>query len=372
MRNASLRDLVFRFDPEVPIERAWMPPGAWYTDPDLYALERRAVFGASWQAVARVEQLGVPGAYLSGCLTGMPWVIVRADNGKLAAYHNVCRHKGREVVRGHGVLGELVCGYHAWSYSLDGRLRSAPRVGGIQDFDREEMSLTPILVETWGRWVFINIDLAAEPLAVALSGLAQRMSGRDWLGYRFLQSTEWVIQSNWKAVVDNYLDGGYHIPHMHPTLAAQLDMADYRTEVFGSYSIQSAAASRAADERIAYSATARIGDGAMYAWLYPNFMVNLYGNCIDTNTVIPLGHDRCKVVYDFYFRESAGEAGELEAQDSIAQSAVTQREDIEICESIQRGNSSPSFDRGRYAPNVEQGEHHFHRLLAAQLRRALG
>jgi choline monooxygenase len=365
-------DEVLRFDPEVPIERAWQPPASWYTDPDIYALERPAVFGRSWQAVARLDQLAQPGAFVSGCIAGIPWVVVRAEDGGLRAFHNVCRHKGREVVRGSGTASELVCGYHAWVYDLEGRLRRAPRIAGIEAFEREEMALPSLRVETWGAWVFVNADPQAAPLAEGLTELARRLGDRSLGKYRYIESTEWIIACNWKAVIDNYLDGGYHIPHMHPTLDAQLDMESYRTENFGMCCIQSSAPSALRDERIGFDARDRIGQGAIYAWIHPNFMINLYGPCIDTNTVVPLGPDRCKVVYDFFVHEDAGDAGTDFVRRSIEQSAVTQREDIEICESIQVGMQSPSFDRGRYAPRVEHGEHHFHVLLARQLRRALG
>ncbi|MBN4059209.1 hypothetical protein JYT22_00995 [Endomicrobium sp. AH-315-J14] len=162
-----------------------------------------------------------------------------------------------------------------------------------------------------------------------------------------------MIECNWKVYVDNYLDGGYHIPHMHPSLDAQLDMETYRTEIFERYSVQtSGAASDGPD---------RIGSGALYAWMFPNFMINRYGPCMDSNHVVPLGPDRCRVDYQFYFTEDARHLTE----ESMAQADVTQKEDIAICESVQRGLKSESYDRGRYAPTVEIGEHHFHRLLAA-------
>ncbi len=349
---------VDRFDAVAPIERAFTPPASWYIDPRFHALDRQAVFGRSWLPVARAADVAAPGAYASGCVAGLPWVVVRGVDGTLRAFHNSCRHKGREVVTGRGTTGDtLVCGYHAWSYDLDGRLRSAPRMAGIQDFDRAAMSLVPLGVEVWGPWVFVHVDPAAPPLRPRLGELEGRLAARGWERYRYLESVEWTVAANWKVVVDNYLDGGYHVPHMHPTLAAQIDMESYGTELFELSSIQGA--------RPAGGSHARIGDGAIYAWIYPAFMINLYGSCIDTNTVIPIDEGHCKIVYDFFFAEEGGEAARADVRASIAQSAITQREDLEICESVQVGLGSPSYDRGRYAPRFEQGEHHFHRLLAA-------
>jgi len=370
MDHALLTRELEAFDPGVPIERAWTPPSSWYTSPEVFELERRTVFASTWHPVARREQLAAAGAYVAG-RAGEPWVLVRGADGALRAFANTCRHKGREVVQGCGTAAELVCGYHAWTYDLEGRLRSAPRMAGIEGFDRHAMSLAPLAAEEWGPWAFLNLDPGAAPLAPRLADLARRVLATDWERLRFVEATEWTLECNWKVYVDNYLDGGYHIPHMHPTLDAQLDMQSYRTEVFEDFSIQSSSAARARDERIAYDAAERIGGGAHYAWVYPNFMLNRYGPCLDTNYVEPLGPDRCRVLYEFFFLDAEGVDARRFIAESIEQSAVTQREDIAICESVQVGLRSGSYDRGRYAPRVEIGEHHFHRLLARDLRAGL-
>ena len=362
----TVQDEVLRFDPAIPIERAWTPPSSWYVSPELFALERERVFRREWNPVARVADLATPGAYASGVVAGEPWVVVRGMDGELRGFANTCRHKGREVVQGCGRAEKLVCGYHAWSYGLDGTLKSAPRMAGIQDFDRAAMSLPPIQVEVWGPWVFVNFDLAATALLERVPELDGKLQASGWDRLTYLSSTTWDIGCNWKVYVDNYLDGGYHIPHMHPTLDAQIDMTTYRTETFARSSLQSTGTSAVDDPRIDFEARQRMGDGALYAWLFPNFMLNRYGSCLDSNLVIPVGPDRCQVVYDFFFEEPAGSEDFI--AESVAQSAVTQQEDIAICESVQLGLGAASYERGRYAPQVEVGEHHFHRLLFEALK----
>jgi choline monooxygenase len=375
--DSRLRQVIAGFDPEVPIERASMPTSSWYVDSELCELERRHILHNSWQPVGRVQQLGEAGSYVSGCFAGEPWVVVRGNDGALRAFHNVCRHKGREVVTGSGTAEQLVCGYHAWSYDHDGSLRKAPRMAGIENFDRADMSLRPLALETWGPWLFVNFashnHAAAEPgsLRAQLAELDAELESGAWGQLRFVAHRSWTIDCNWKVYVDNYLDGGYHVPHMHPSLDAQLDMNSYRTELYERYSIQTCAPAVEADERIEYDAVARIGDRAIYAWIYPNFMLNRYGSCLDSNYVVPLGPGRCEVHYDFFFLETEGSEACGFIEESIEQAELTQREDIAICESVQIGLGSDSYDRGRYAPKVEIGEHHFHRLLAADYRRAV-
>jgi choline monooxygenase len=145
-------------------------------------------------------------------------------------------------------------------------------------------------------------------------------------------------------------------------------MGSYRTELFDRFSIQSARSRSEPDDRIDYQASQRIGEEAIYAWIYPNLMVNRYGPCLDSNLVVPLGPDRCRVDYEFYFAKSQGEGEDSFAEESMEQADVTQGEDMEICESVQTGLQSSAYDRGRYAPTVEMGEHHFHCLLASDLR----
>ena len=366
----SLRELIEAFDPSVPIERAWTPPSGWYTSPEIFELER-AVFQRTWHPAVRRDDVREAGTWSSGCHVGEPWAVTRDDAGVLRALSNTCRHKGREVVQGPGRGDRLVCGYHAWTYDLAGKLRSAPRMAGIEAFDREAMSLPALAADEWGPWVFINHRADAIAMAERLPELDAALQRTGWRALKFVDGKSWTIDCNWKVYVDNYLDGGYHIPHMHPSLDAQLDMATYRTELFGEFSIQTSGAATAPDDRTDVDASQRIGDGAIYAWIYPNLMLNRYGPCLDSNLVIPLGPDRCRVEYEFYFMETEGEQAEAFVRQSIEQADVTQREDIAICESVQRGLSSVHYEVGRYAPRVEHGEHHFHRLLAADLRAAL-
>jgi choline monooxygenase len=362
-----IADIARDFDPEIPVERAWTPPASWYTDPELFELERRSLFLDHWQPVARTADIQ---RFTSGCFAGEPWVVTR-EGSQLRAFSNVCRHKGREVVTGSGDADELVCGYHAWAYDLAGRLRKAPRMAGVADFDRHEMSLPALGLCAWGPWVFIQRHADAVPIRELLPELDAMLERSEWSKLRFAARRSWDIGCNWKVYVDNYLDGGYHIPHMHPTLDAQIDMSSYRTELFDRFSVQTSLPASRTDDRIAYEAKDRIGDRAIYAWIYPCFMINRYGPCMDTNHVIPLGPDRCRVDYEFYFLETDGDEAQRFIEESIAQSDLTQREDIAICESVQRGLRSRSYDRGRYAPTVEQGEHHFHQLLARDYRRIL-
>jgi choline monooxygenase len=347
-------------------------------DPEIFALERRAVFGASWLVAGRAAEVQAPGAYLAGWAAGEPFVITRDQQGTLRAFYNVCRHHAAIIATGSGCADALVCPYHGWRYDLDGTLRKAPRLGAVRDFDVARFGLLPMHVAEWQHFVLIHMGEPEkrpehDPVA-GLAELGRRLDAMNTAALRHVASKSYDLACNWKVFVDNYLDGGYHVACAHPGLAAQLDLQRYRTELFGRYSIQScpgAGAGAAAGGDRDGALRGRIGPEALYAWFYPNFMINRYGPAMDTNLVIPLAVDRTRVVFDFYFEAASGPDMDEFVARSLASADATQAEDIAICESVQRGLQSRAYDRGRLAPGVEMGEHHFHGLLARDLRRAL-
>lgn len=352
-----LREQIDRFDPHVRLEEARTPPSSWYVDPGFYRLEQRSVFTSHWCAAARVDQLPEPGSFATAALAGEPIVVLRDRDGEIRAFHNVCSHHASEVAKGSGRCTELVCPYHAWTYDLDGSLKRAPEAGAIAGLDRQRMGLQPIATRVVGPLVFTCQATDPPDLDRDLGTLFTTLDARGWSSVPFLERREWVIECNWKVYVDNYLDGGYHVAHLHKGLAAELAMKSYRTEVFDRYSIQYADASGAGK---------RFQDEALYAWLYPNFMINRYGPWLDFNWVLPEGPTRTRVVFDYFIEDPA-----LADDDALARSAGIQDEDIEICEAVQRGLSSRAYDQGYYSARREAGAFAFHQLLHTNYATAL-
>jgi choline monooxygenase len=359
-RRKRARRAIARFDPDLPVERASTPPASWYVDPAFFALEQERVLRRHWLPVGRALQLGGAGAYFTGHWLGEPLVVVRGEDDVVRGFHNVCRHHAAEVARGAGRCAELRCPYHGWCYGLDGALRRAPRIGGIEGLDRDALGLVPVRTEVRGPLVFVCSDPGAPPLAEWLGPLAPRLDAAAGAGLRHVATRRFRLACNWKVFVDNYLDGGYHVAEVHPDLGAGLSLDAYRTEFAGHLAIQTAPA----------GGSERLGDEVVYAWLHPGFMLNRYGPVLDTNRVVPLAVDRTEVVFDFYFEADEGEAAKRFIEESIAASERVQREDVAICESVQRGLRSASYERGRYAPRVEAAMHHFHRLLHRDLGEA--
>jgi len=370
--QGSLQQLLAAFDASLPLERAKTLPSSWYRSPELAELERRAVFGESWHLVARADQLAGSGSFVTATVAGEPILLVRDEQGTLRGFFNVCRHRAACVVtEPQGTATRLRCRYHGWTYDLAGRLRGTPEFDGVADFLKEEQGLVPISVDIWGPLVFVHTGERPPPLRDALAPLPQRIGALA--GLTFLERREYPMACNWKVFVDNYLDGGYHVNTVHPTLAGVLQYSEYRTECFPTTSLQSSPL-RAADDsgRMASAATVRSGSRASYGWAFPGFMINAYAGVMDTNVVFPEGPERCRVVIDFYFSALDSAEDRRRAAESVALGHAIQLEDVGVCEDVQRGLGSRSYEAGRFSFRREEAVLRFHQLLAARLRSAAG
>jgi choline monooxygenase len=368
--QSSIEQILSSYDDGAPLAQASTIPGAWYTDPRIADLERLSVFSKTWQLVARTDQLKSSGQFVSTTVAGEPIVVVRGSDGVLRAFFNVCRHHAAAVVTepcGHAAL--LRCPYHGWNYGLDGSLKGMPEFEGVENFDRAQNGLVPVRVETWECFVFVNLDNHAAPLTDFLGGLVKRMEPLGISKLHYFDRRTYDIHCNWKVFVDNYLDGGYHVPHLHKGLSSVLDYKQYTIENEDRYCLQSSP--MVASDEDAATGAARKGDRAWYFWQHPNLMINCYEGYMDTNLVIPVDVDHCTVIFDFYFGDIS-ESSRNYNEESVSVGNRVQEEDLGICEAVQRGLKSRAYRAGRLSVRREAGEQLFHRLLAADLRRGLG
>jgi choline monooxygenase len=363
----TLKEILAWYNAAAALPDAHTIPASWYTDPRIAQLELQNVFSRAWQAVGRTEQVEKPGQYVTASVAGEPVVAVHGSDGKLRAFYNVCRHHAMTVMNepcGHAQ--HMRCPYHGWTYNLEGELRGMTEFEGVCNFDRAQNGLVPIRVETWENFVFVNLDPHAASLPEFLGALVDLAKPLGFGGLQFVERRSYTLNCNWKVYVDNFLDGGYHVPHMHKGLNSVLDYTNYTIENVDRCCVQSSPV--AVDKSSEASAAAtRKGDRAYYFWQYPNFMLNWYEGYLDTNLVLPLGVDRCEVIFDFYFGDTR-ESQMPYIRESMGVSERVQQEDIIICAGVQRGLSSRAYQSGRLSVRREAGEHLFHRLLAADLQ----
>jgi choline monooxygenase len=341
------------------LRRARALPAALYTEPATLVHENRAIFARHWQLVAHVSQLAGSGDHVVCEIAGVPLLVVRGEDGTLRAMHNVCRHRAGPLAwcDGRGARA-LRCRYHGWTYTLEGQLRSAPEMADAEDFDVAAIRLQPAHVQTWHGLVFVALDPAIG-LDALLAGIEPRLAGRDFSSYVFDRRVSYEVACNWKVYVDNYLEG-YHVPHIHPELNKLLDYRSYVTEARDWHSLQYSPMDNAGNF---------YGDGdALYYYLWPNIMLNILPGRLQTNRVVPLGVDRCRVEFDYLYPPAgAPHEDERRAEDRRFSEEV-QHEDGEICLAVQKRLASGVYEPGRLNPKRENAVHHFHELIRQSWR----
>src|ERR1700736_676194 len=175
--QASIEQMLAKYDDQAPLAEASTIPAPWYVDPRIAELERLNVFSKTWQLVARTDQLQKPGEFVTARLAGEPIVVVRGSDGTLRAFYNVCRHHAAAVVtQPCGQATMLQCPYHGWRYGLDGSLKGMPEFEGVKNFDRGQNGLVPVRVGRGGCFVFVILDEHATALQEFLGGLVRRVA----------------------------------------------------------------------------------------------------------------------------------------------------------------------------------------------------
>jgi phenylpropionate dioxygenase-like ring-hydroxylating dioxygenase large terminal subunit len=199
-----------------PLDRAWTLPPRAYTDPAVFAAEKVRVFQGGWVCVARTDQLARDGDYRCVDLLDQPIVVVRGRDGMIRALSRVCLHRAMPVAQGAGNASRFVCPYHHWTYELDGRLRSAPMMRGVADFDPARCRLPELRVAIWQGFVLVNADRQAPPPAAALAGLDPYLANYRLDELVTVDTQTFDSPWNWKILVENFMEAYHHIgTHRH-------------------------------------------------------------------------------------------------------------------------------------------------------------
>lgn len=348
------------------VETASTLPSGYYTDPAILELEKKQIFWRTWQIVGREDQVAKPGDYFTTDVCAEPMLIVRDTENKLRCFYNVCRHRAGPPAEGCGSRKVFRCGYHGWTYGLDGRLLNAPEMERTENFCFKEFALRPVQVDTWQGQIFVNLEERPERLVTALRELPRQAAKYRLSEMKLAGRRDYHMQCNWKVYIDNFLEG-YHLPSVHPSLNRELDYGSYVSTLYERHSLQSSPI-RGPENEASVQRRYKQAEGDMvaeYFWTFPNWMLNCYPDNVSLNIVLPTGPETCVAIFEWYFfAEHAGAA-----EDTMKFSDEIQLEDGHICEVVHKNLKSQSYDRGRYSVKQEKCLHHFHRLYLEAMQR---
>lgn len=362
-----------------PTEDAICLPNAAYTSPEFLDAERKTVFAENWIFVSVGAEIPDAGDVLPVMVAGLPLLLLRDTTGAIRAFHNVCRHRGMQLVgEKQKRRPKLVCRYHSWTYELDGKLVMTPFFGGLDNhespcIDRGRMGLEPLRCDSWNDLIFVNPSGAAPSLAEHLEPLTRRWAHYEFALLRYGGSCRFDLAANWKLAVENFLES-YHLPFAHPTLNAASKMEAHYSIVEDLYLGQG---SLGYEPKLASDGdlprfprlTAPQQQIAEYPTLLPNLMLGVHPDYLFVFGVDPVAPDRTAEAFYFYF---IGEAAVSDAFANARKSVVelwrkTNLEDMTVVEGMQIGRRSPGYHDGRFSPYHEVTTHEFQRRIANQM-----
>ena len=350
-------------------------PARHYIDPKLFEAEKAAIFYRSWYYAGHVSQVAEAGQFLTCRIHQQNVIVIRARDGKLNAFFNVCAHRGHELLDGCGKTNLIRCPYHAWAYDLDGTLKAARNSENVEGFDKTEFTLRTVRVEIFCGLVMINLDPDAVPFAEQTEGLEDEI--RSFVPsvdrLEFAQRDTYDVPANWKTMIDNFLEC-YHCHTAHKDFVDLVDMDTYRTTTHGIYSSQLAGAPRTTSAN-AYEFEPGDVDFGYAGWfVWPNISIWAYPGepNLSVLQMTPEGPERCIEYQDWFV--PGGKPTKQLADAMAYQKDVLQPEDIDLCESVQRGLHSMAYNQGRFIVDrgrTELSEHAVHHFQAL-VRNALG
>jgi glycine betaine catabolism A len=337
-------------------------PGEYYTSPAIFAEEQERIFARSWHCIGRASALPNPGDYVLRTVAGESLIVVRDRSGTLRAYFNVCRHRGTRLCEApSGQFSETIqCPYHAWTYTLDGRLIGAPHMNAVEGFAKGDYPLHSAALAEWEGFVFVNVASEPDPFEQTFAPMIGRLARFALPSLAVGHKATYEVQANWKLVFQNYSEC-LHCPTIHPELSAVLPYQSGANDLIegaflGGYMEivapnESATMSGRACGRLLHAALpADEQRRAYYYSLMPNTLLSIHPDYANYYVVTPLAADRTRVESEWMFNPEGAADPTFNPSDAIEFWDVTNRQDWHIVEQSQLGISSRRYAPGPYSP----------------------
>lgn len=342
-------------------------PSNWYFDPEHYQRELTEVWSRAWLCVGRVSDWAEPGDWRRITLADQQIMVVHGVDGDLRAFHNTCRHRGSVLCTGEQGRfrnGRIVCPYHAWVYSLDGRLQATPRRTPTANFDPDDFPLYPVALDTWGGFAFINLSDAPPALSDTLGGEAARLAKWPLAQLALAHREQHEVGCNWKVFWENFLEC-YHCPGVHPDLCRLVpmygearndpnDLPEGHPLRHSGNPLREGAETWSIDGQTPLPFFESLGPeereaGMTFSTLVPTMFVVGHVDYVRSVRVWPLGPERTRLTVDWMLLpEVLGAGVDIERLTAFARQVVT--EDAGVCELNQQGLHSRRHEHGVLLP----------------------
>lgn len=355
---------------ERPFEQANVAPREIYTDPGFLSLEIEQLFHKRWMLVGHADQIAQPGDYFTYDIVDQPIVIFRQPDGAVRAFGNSCLHRYAKLVEGSGNKARFTCGYHGWTYDLEGRLVTAPYMEKRDGFSCEGKQLPEIACEIWNGFVFLSLNPHPDPLAAQLGGLQKRLKNYALHTFQNRNVNDDLFECNWKALFENFNES-YHLFQTHrdsigefsPTALVSCDVGDPEAYIlhYTPY----------AEEQTAFNSTLTGEDRqrVLLIGLFPAAMLALSPDNVWWMSLQPDGPERVRTRWGLAYSPDFLAADE-NADAVVAEwEAVINRvngEDKAMLKRLQQGTKFRTDIPGTYHP-MERVTFEFNQYLASKL-----
>ncbi|KAH3681003.1 hypothetical protein WICPIJ_008011 [Wickerhamomyces pijperi] len=344
-------------------------PASWWFSKEIFQLEKRSIFMKSWLYTAHASTFKKTGDYFAYNVMGVQFFLIKAKDGSIKAFHNICRHRAYPVVRkqkGSSVV--LGCLYHGWSYNTDGLLSKAPQFDNVQGFEKEKNSLYAINTHVTDQGlIFVNFSKDPQPFDEFFKGLQTEFHEFDFSDYEYHMSYELDGQFNWKTLMDGYMEC-YHCPTAHPGLTAAFQMQTYRVEPRTRHARHYCDIKRTEPKKEAPKKQGWFGLGGeqapvekknvggdfdgLWMYLYPTNGINCYSPAWYSIRVLPISPSHTILQYDIFTKKGLPKEEKDEFVEFLQQ---VELEDFDLCVKTQENLNNGIYNTGYLHPTKESG-----------------
>lgn len=340
---------------------AFTLPREYYTSRDVYEHERARIFSRSWIYVGHVSRIPGPGDFFLITVDGECLIVTRDGENRVHAFFNVCRHRGTRICsESEGrFAGTIQCPYHAWTWGMDGRLKSAPHMSEVEGFETADYPLHSAASTVFEGLIFVNLSREPEPFEKvfrALSGKFRRWRIEE---LRSVHQTVYEVDANWKLFFQNYSEC-YHCPPVHKVLNRLTPYRDSFNDLeegpFLGGPMKMAAGSGSSMTLSGRACAAPLGDvsgddlGLVYYYtIFPSMFVSLHPDYVLIHRGVPVSVDHTRIYCNWYFHPDAIADEEFDPSGAIEFWDMTNRQDWHLCTIAQQGISSRAYTPGPYS-----------------------